>query len=33
MCSGVVPQHPPTSRTPRVTKRRAYEDMYSGDER
>jgi hypothetical protein len=33
MCSGVVPQQPPTIRTPRATNRRAYDAMYSGDER
>ncbi len=33
MCSGVVPQHPPTSRTPFATNRRAYDAMYSGEHR
>jgi len=33
MCSGVVPQHPPTRRTRPSTKRRAYDAMYSGDVR
>ena len=31
MCSGVVPQHPPTSRTPFATNRLAYDAMYSGE--
>ena len=33
MCSGVVPQQPPTSRTPLLMKRRAYDAMYSGEHR
>ena len=33
MCSGVVPQQPPTSRTPLLMKRRAYDAMYSGEQR
>ena len=33
MCSGVVPQHPPTRRTPFALNRRAYDAMYSGDDR
>ena len=33
MCSGVVPQQPPTSRTPLAMKRRAYDAMYSGEQR
>ena len=31
MCSGVVPQQPPTRRTPLAMKRRAYDAMYSGE--
>ena len=33
MCSGVVPQQPPTRRTPASMKRRAYDAMYSGEQR
>ena len=33
MCSGVVPQQPPTRRTPVLMKRRAYDAMYSGEQR
>ena len=33
MCSGVVPQQPPTRRTPLAMKRRAYDAMYSGEHR
>ena len=33
MCSGVVPQQPPTRRTPLLMKRRAYDAMYSGEQR
>ena len=33
ICSGVVPQHPPTKRTPEAMKRRAYDAMYSGEQR
>ena len=33
MCSGVVPQQPPTMRTPAHSKRRAYCAMYSGEHR
>jgi len=32
-CSGVVPQHPPTRRTPLAMNRRAYDAMYSGEQR
>jgi hypothetical protein len=31
MCSGVVPQHPPTKRTPLLMNRLAYDAMYSGE--
>ena len=33
MCSGVVPQQPPTIFTPAQMKRRAYCAMYSGEQR
>ncbi len=33
MCSGVVPQQPPTTRTLCRMKRRAYDAMYSGEQR
>ncbi len=31
MCSGVVPQQPPTKRAPASTRRLAYSPVYSGD--
>ena len=33
MCSGVVPQQPPTRLTPSSVNRRAYDAMYSGEHR
>src|SRR5689334_21045649 len=33
MCSGVVPQQPPTILTPAQSRRRAYCDIYSGEQR
>ncbi len=33
MCAGVVPQHPPITRTPACAKRRAYSAKYSGEAR
>src|SRR5579872_2354450 len=33
MCSGVVPQQPPTTLTPACTKRAAQEAMYAGENR
>jgi hypothetical protein len=33
MCSGVVPQHPPTHEAPKFTNRLAYSVKYSGEQK